>query len=176
LLYADEASISVVSPLTHTYAPRGQTPVITTSTEINLRLYVASAISATGELQYIIRKQPFDSEAIISYPEHLQQAFDHRKLLIIWDGASIHDSQKVRSYLSLQKEPRLHLMMQPHYSPELNADEQVWSYLRHHKLKNTCNRNAAQLLTQITQVMKSLQQQPRIIQSFFHHPDLGFYN
>jgi len=106
----------VVSTLTHTYAPKGQTPVITTSTEINLRLYVASAISPAGDLQYMIRKQPFDSEAIISYLEHLQQAFARRKLLIIRDNASIHDSDKVRTYLSTQKSKRLHLARQPLYS------------------------------------------------------------
>ena len=166
----------MVSTLTHTYAPKGQTPVITTSTEINLRLYVASAISPAGDLQYMIRKQPFDSEAIISYPEHLQQAFARRKLLIIWDNASIHDSDKVRTYLSTQKSKRLHLAKQPLYSPDLNADEQVWSYLKQHKLQNTCNQTAAVLHKKITQSMNALQQQPELIQSFFHHPDLGFYN
>jgi transposase len=165
----------VVSTLTHTYAPKGQTPVITTSTEINLRLYVASAISPAGGLQYMIRKQPFDSEAIISYLEHLQQAFARRKLLIIWDSASIHDSDKIRTYLSAQKKKRLHLEKQPLYSPELNADEQVWSYLKQ-QLQNTCNQTAAVLYKRITQSMNALQQQPQLIQSFFHHPDLGFYN
>ena len=149
--------------------------MITTSTEINLRLYVASAISPAGDLQYMIRKQPFDSEAIISYLEHLQQEFARLKLLIIWYNASIHDSEKVRTYLSTQKSKRLHLARQPLYSPDLNADEQVWSYLKQ-QLQNTCNQTAAVLHKKITQSMNALQQQPELIQSFFHHPDLGFYN
>jgi transposase len=165
----------VVSVLSRTYAPRGKTPVVTTSTEINLRLYLASVVSEQGELCYQIRHQPYDSEAVIQYLEYLLEHFD-RKLLIIWDGASIHDSKVVRKYLDTKTGGELHLVMQPHYSPELNADEQVWNYLKNHKLKNTCNPTAHQLKEKITQVMDSLQQQPHLIQSFFHHPDLGFYN
>jgi len=77
LLYSDEASVSVASVLTHTYAPKGKTPVITTITEINLRLYIASAVAASGKVQYMIRNQPFDSKAIIEYLEYLHAVF-HR--------------------------------------------------------------------------------------------------
>jgi transposase len=174
-VYSDEASQSVVSVLSHTYAPRGQTPVVTTSTEINLRLYLASAVSAQGELRYRVRNQPYDSEAVIEYLEYLLESFQ-QKLLIIWDGASIHDSRVVRAYLETKTGGELYLVMQPHYSPELNADEQVWNYLKNHKLKNTCNQTAQELKEKIIQVMDTLQKQSQLIQTFFHHPDLGFYN
>ena len=167
--------MSVASVLTHTYAPKGCTPVITTSTEINLRLYMASAISASGKLRYMIRNQPFDSGAVIEFLEHLLSSF-RRKLLIIWDGASIHDSEQVKQYLDTKKKGELHLVMQPRYSPELNADEQVWNYLKGYKLKNTSNPTIKELKTKIITVMDTLQQQPCIIQNFFHHPQLGFYN
>lgn len=149
--------------------------MVTTSTEINLRLYLASAVSAQGALCYQVRNQPYDSEAIIDYLEYLLERF-HQKLLIIWDGASIHDSKAVRAYLDTKTGGELYLAMQPHYSPELNADEQVWNYLKNHKLKNTCNPTAAQLKEKITEAMDALQKQPQLIQNFFHHPDLGYYN
>lgn len=167
--------MSVVSALTHTYAPRGKTPVITTSTEINLRLYMASAISASGKIRYLIRNQPFDSKAVIEFLEYLLASF-RRKLLIIWDGASIHDSREVKAYLDTKKNGQLYLVMQPHYSPELNADEQVWNHLKGYHLKNTCNPTLKQLKEKITAVMEGLKQHPSIIRRFFHHPQLGFYN
>ncbi|RYZ43804.1 MAG: IS630 family transposase [Sphingobacteriales bacterium] len=174
-MYADEASVSVVPALTHTYAPRGKTPVITTSTEINLRLYMASAISASGKIRYLIRNQPFDSKAVIEFLEYLRVSF-RRKLLIIWDGASIHDSREVKAYLDSKKNREFYLVMQPHYSPELNADEQVWNYLKGYQLKNTCHPTVKQLKEKITAVMEGLKQQPSLIRQFFHHPKLGYYN
>ena len=123
----------------------------------------------------MIRNQPFDSEAIIAYLEYLHQVFQ-RKLLIIWDGASIHDSEAVRRYLATKEQNEFHLVQQPYYSPELNADEQVWTYLKHHKLKNTCNPTIKELKTKITDVMEQLKKQPQTISNFFHHPDLGYYN
>jgi transposase len=165
--------VSVVSALTHTYAPKGQTPLITTSTEINLRLYLA--ITPAGELRYMIRNQPFDSGAVIEFLEYLLASFP-RKLLIVWDGASIHDSKEVRTYLETKNHNELHLVMQPHYSPELNADEQVWNYLKQHKLKNTCNPTIKDLKEKITNVMETLKEQPSLIQNFFHHPQLSYYD
>lgn len=165
----------MASVLTHTYAPKGRTPVITTSTETSLRLYLASAITASGQLRYMVRHQPFDGKAIIEYLEYLAESLQ-RKLLIVWDGASIHHSKEVRKYLESKTQNELHLVLQPHYSPELNADEQVWNYLKQHKLKNTCNPTIQELKEKITTVMENLKHQPQIIQNFFHHPDLGFHN
>ena len=148
--------------------------MITTSTEINLRLYMASAITPAGDLRYMIRNQPFDSATVIEFVEYLLECFQ-RKLLIVWDGASIHHSKAFKEYLNSKNKGELHLVMQPHYSPELNADEQVWNYLKQHKLKNTCNPNWTELKEKINCAMQTLQQQPSIIQNFFHHPDLGYY-
>lgn len=167
--------MSVVSVLGYTYAPKGKTPLLTTSTEINLRLYMASAITPAGELRYMIRNQPFDSGAVIEFVEYLLECFK-RKLLIIWDGASIHNSKAFREYLDHKSNGELHLVMQPHYSPQLNADEQVWNYLKQHKLKNTCNPTLSDLKEKVNGVMETLKQQPHIIQNFFHHPELGYYD
>lgn len=164
-----------MSVVSHTYAPKGVTPVITTSTELNLRLYMASVVSARGQLRYMIRNQPFDSKAVIEFLEYLHKSF-RKKLLIIWDGASIHDSEELRAYLETKTHHEFHLSMQPHYSPELNADEQVWHYLKCHLLKNTLNPTAPALKEKITAAMDALKKQPRLIQNFFHHPDLKFYN
>lgn len=161
--------------LTHTYAPIGKTPVITISTEINARLYMASAISPLGDLWYFIRNKPFDSQAVIEYLTYLRETAN-RKLLIIWDGASIHSSQEVRNWLEKQKKDDFYLAQQPHYSPELNADEQVWHQLKGYRLKNTCNKNVKELQPKITQAMENLKNDKELIKAFFTHPELGYYN
>lgn len=173
-MYSDEASVSVAPVLTRTYAPKGKTPCITVSTEINARLYMASAVSPHGDLFYMIRNQPFDSGAIIEFLEHLRKE-SKRKLLVIWDGASIHDSKEIRNWLSIQPKDDFFLAKQPHYSPELNADEQVWHYLKGQKLKNTCNQNVKELKPKIEKAMEDLKQNSQRVSAFFRHPQLGYH-
>lgn len=173
LLYADEASVSVASGVTHTYAPIGKTPVIKVSTEINARLYMASAISPKGDLIYMIRNKPFNGDAIVEFLKMLLDDFDG-KLLIIWDNASIHNCKATRSFLEKSTDAkRLYLVQQPKYAPELNADEQVWNYLKNKMLKNTCNQNIKELKPKIIKAMKKLKDQPKLICQFFKHPELG---
>ena len=173
VLYSDEASISVFPVLTRTYAPVGETPTITVSTEINARLYMASAVSPDGDLLYMIRNQPFDSKAIIEYLKYLKANLQ-RKLLIIWDGASIHHSEEIKQWLAKQKENDFFLVKQPYYSPELNADEQAWQQLKNCRLKNRCNQNVKELQPRIEKAMDDMKKNKTLIQSFFKHPKLGY--
>lgn len=134
---------------------------------------MASAISPNGDLLYFLRNKPFDSQAIIEYLTYLMTSLK-RKLLIIWDGASIHNSEETRKWLALQEQGAIHLVQQPHYSPELNADEQIWHQLKGVKLKNTCNQNVKELQPKIIEAMEQLKNDKKLIQAFFKHPELGY--
>lgn len=124
----------------------------------------------------MLRKQPFNAEAIIEFMKLLLEHFKG-KILIIWDNASIHNCEATRAFLAASPlSPRIFLAQQPKYSPELNADEQVWNYLKAVELKNTCNRNVKELQPKIILAMEKLKNNPRLITQFFHHKDLGFYN
>ena len=122
--------MSLTSFIGTTYAPRGQRPVLTISTEITRRLYVISGISPTGDLRYHCREKPFDAQAIIAFLQQMLTIYEG-KLLIIWDNASIHDCAATRTFLTTDaRAGRLHLAKQPTYTPEVNADEQVWQQLK----------------------------------------------
>lgn len=135
---------------------------------------MASAISEHGDLFFLIRKKPFDSAAAIEFLEQVKRE-SGRKLLCIWDGASIHNSEEIRNWLEKQPKGDYFLAQQPHYSPELNADEQVWQYLKGQKLKDTCNRNLNELEPKIEKAMLQLKQDSGRIAAFFRHPELGYY-
>ena len=172
----DEASVSLTSFVGYTYARRGQRPVIEINTEICRRLYLASAISPEGDLIYHVREKPFDGAAIVDFLKQLLTQLSG-KLLIIWDNASIHDCEKTRRFLATNKKAkRLLLVKQPTYSPELNADEQVWSQLKCVSLKNTCYRNVKELKPKLIEEMDKLKKNQELIKEFFHHSEVGFYN
>lgn len=67
------------------------------------------------------------------------------KLLVIWDGASIHRSQAIKDFLANDAANRIHLERLPGYAPELNPQEGVWNLLKRRELKNVCCQTLQQL-------------------------------
>lgn len=63
----------------------------------------------------------------------------------------------------------------PPYSPELNADEQVWNHLKAVLLKNVCAHNLKELESNVKYAMELIEESPELIRSFFRHPEVGFY-
>lgn len=175
ICYADECSISMMPNLSHTFAPRGQRPVIVTSTEVSVRVYVASAISSRGDLVWDTQNRPFTSADIINFLKKVNRSL-RQPIMVIWDNASIHNSEEVRNFLKVAAQGSLHLVQQPKYSPHLNADEQVWSYLKRVELANNCKKNIKELLPQIEKGLRNMATKPQLIRQFFAHPELGFHN
>ena len=175
MFYADECSITMMPNLTHTYAPCGKRPVITTSTEVSLRIYIASAISVKGHLLWTIQEKPFTAADIIQFLKQIQNSMAQR-VMIIWDNASIHKCQEIRQFLANDHKQNYYLIQQPKYSPHLNADEQVWSYLKQRELANNSKRNIKELKPKIHHSLDKIAQNQELICQFFRHPDIGFYN
>ena len=159
-----------------TYAPRGRPAVLPINSEVSRRLYLASAIAPSGEMIYEVREQAFDGQAIVGFLKQVLAAVAE-KVLIIWDNASVHDCEATRQFLRTATEgKRLHLVKQPTYSPQLNADEQVWSQLKGVGLKNSCYQTVKELKLKVREEMEKMKANRHLIQQFFHHPDLGFYD
>jgi len=60
------------------------------------------------------------------------------KLLILWDGASIHRGEAVRKLLDTDHHQDIWLERFPPYAPDLNPDEGIWHYLKNVELRNMC--------------------------------------
>jgi transposase len=99
-----------------------------------LHLSLIAAIAPNGRLYVAGQDQPFASEDIVWFLSKLCSRYRKRDLLVIWDGASIHRSEVVKTFLK-ERPGRIHLERLPAYSPELNPVELVWSQLKR-SLKN----------------------------------------
>lgn len=136
---------------------------------------MASAISSQGELVFHSRDSPYDTAGIIEFLKLLLEKVPE-KILIVWDGASIHKSKKLKEFLAESpKAHRLHLAIQPPYSPSLNADEQVWQWIKNVALKNQCFQNFKELKLTVIKEMDSLAEKTMLLKKFFHHPEVKFY-
>lgn len=171
ILYVDEAGFYLLPGVVRTWAPKGQTPILRCKLTRD-HLSVISAISAAGALYLQIQAEAFDSQAVIGFLEHLLAEIEG-KLLIIWDGASIHRSQAIKNFLAEEAAQRLHLERLPAYAPELNPDEGIWHYLKHVELRNVCCPDLGGLRTTLDQAAKTLAAKPHIIQACFQQ--VGYY-
>ena len=97
-------------------------------------------------------------------------------LLVSWDNASIHRAKEVKGFLTQENAGWIHLEAQPAYSPELNADEQAWNWMKYHQLKNICCKTLSELKDKVQQAANRLKSSPSQVRSFFAHPERGFFN
>lgn len=164
--FEDEAGVSLIPELGKTWAPRGETPIVSV-TGTKGGLSVTSAISPSGRLLFRLEKEKVNGQL---HTEFLQQILDrhqNRKIIIIEDRAPIHRASVVKQFIEKHKN-RIAQYFLPSYSPELNPDEKTWSYLKNKKLKAHQAQTKEQLRLLVLAKMHSIQKRPNIIKSFFY--------
>jgi len=113
-----------------------------------------------------------NSDRFITFLRHLAETVGTRKLTVIVDGHSMHKTKKVNDYVR-QSNGKLKLYYLPPYSPELNPDEQVWNHSKR-RVRRTMVGGKTAFVSMIRSSLHAIQKSPRLIQSFFHHPDVAY--
>jgi len=167
-VWTDESGFYLLPAVQRTYAPIGQTPVLR-HTLTNDHLSAISGITPDGSLYMQVQKQAFRSDDVVRFLEHLLRHIPG-KLLIIWDGASIHRSQRIKDFLAAGAAERIHLERLPAYAPELNPDEGIWNYLKRVELKNVCCRDLAQLRTELRKAKERLRHKKHVVKACIQQP------
>jgi flavodoxin len=80
---------------------------------------------------------------------------------------------EVKAYVESTK-GKLKLFYLPGYSPELNPDETVWSYVKHHVVGKKIITGPEQFLKVVKAALYSLLHKPAIIAAFFEKPSLQY--
>lgn len=158
------------------YAPCGERPVILADSKNKLKVSLSVVITPQADLYYEVRQGTFNGVAIVRFLKKMKQHLKN-KLTLIWDGASIHNSQPVKEFLQEQstENRRIWLEKLPTYSPELNPAQQVWHYLKNVLLKNQVSKTLTELKEKVVAAMQTIKNDKELIKSFFRHPKTGFY-
>jgi transposase len=168
LVWVDESGFYLLPAVQRTYAPMGRTPVLH-HTLTNDHLSAISAITPDGRLYMQVQEQPFRSDGVVRFLEHLLHHIPG-KLLIIWDGSPIHRSQVIKDFLTRGAAKRIHLERLPGYAPDLNPDEGIWNYLKRVELKNMCCRDLAQLPCELRKATQRLRQKKHVVKACIRQP------
>jgi transposase len=142
-----------------TWAPRGQTPLLQES--FNWKSLSIIGGLALWRFYFRIHPGSVKSLQVVEFLQHLQRHLPG-KLLILWDGASIHRSALVRDYVA-STGGRIQVERLPAYAPELNPVEYMWGHLKTHEIANLISAQAWELSFEATAALRKMRRRPSII-------------
>ena len=165
LYFMDESGVSLTAVMGKTWAPKGKTPVVKTTGKRG-GLCVTSAISPAGKMVFRIEKKRVNAEEHINFLIQIMKRHPKRKIIIVEDNAPSHTAGAVKSF-AMSNAKRIAIYYLPSYSPELNPDEHVWSYLKAHKLKDHQAQTKKELKKLVKNKMHGIQKKSGLVNSFF---------
>jgi transposase len=171
IYWGDESAIRSDYHSGTTWAPRGQTPVIKT-TGARFSVNMLSAISSKGHMRFMVTDKTCTIPVFIDF---LKRLLFRQKgpVFLIADGHSVHKSKKVKAFVE-STEGKLRLYYLPGYSPELNPDETVWAYVKHHVIGKKIISGPEQFLKIVKETLYALMHKPIIVSAFFQKPSLQY--
>jgi transposase len=172
IYFGDEAGVRSDCHAGTTWGVKGQTPVVLTSGQRS-SVNMISAVSARGHLRFMLTKGRVNGLVFTEFLKRLMHGAA-RPVFLILDGGSYHHSRLVKDYVA-GLDGKLRLFFLPPYSPELNPDEQVWNYVKHHGIaKAALLGGKGELRKLVMARLRSLQKLPWTIRMFFLTPDTQY--
>jgi transposase len=186
IYFVDESAVRSDHHRGTTWGAIGQTPVVQDSGD-RFGLKLISAVSPRGDMRFAVIEGKMNSEKFIEfaagYLEKVRAAVSLRSalkklhadagepIIVIADNASYHSSGKVQKFAGQSE--AIHLGYLPKYAPELNPDEQVWNHAKARLTKLFID-SAQSMKQSVLNIMRSIQKQSWLIQSFFQLKDTSY--
>lgn len=168
IAFEDESGVGVMTRHGRTWGKKGQTPVVKVSMQRG-GYNVLSAVTAKGEMQYLIKDETINGD---KYIEFLNLLITNREkpLILLADHASFHKSKAVRDFVRDHRS-KLRVFFLPKRAPELNPDEQLWNEIKNNHIGKQPVKNKLDLKNRLTKALDSVQNNVNRIINFFHMPD-----
>lgn len=151
-----------------TWAPRGQTPLLQET--FNWKSLSIIGGMALWRFYFQIHTGSIKGPQVIEFLQHLQRQLPGR-LLILWDGASIHRSALVRNYVD-STQGRIQVERLPAYAPELNPVEYMWGHLKTHEIANLIVTHAWELSLEATAALRRMRRRRSIVAACYTQAEL----
>jgi transposase len=169
--FGDEAGVRSDAHSGTTWAPVGQTPVVST-TGARFGMNLISAVNRRGQMRFICVNGRVNADVFIVFLKRLL-ATTTRCVFLVVDGHPTHKAVKTRKFVESTK-GRLHLFFLPGYSPDLNPDELVWNNLKNHTIGKCGITGPDQMKKLVIGHMRSIQKQRNLVRAFFQAPSTKY--
>ena len=170
LMFIDESGFYPLPMLVRTYAPRGETPVLSHWLTRD-HLSIIGGVTPPGKLYFQVQETAIKGPDGVRFLNHLLRQVPG-PTTVLWDRASIHRCQVVKDFLADLPYERLEVELLLAYAPELNPEEGLWSYLKRVKLKNVCSQSLSALRQEIRKATARLRQKVDVIFGCFQETGL----
>ena len=171
IFFADEASVRTVYHAGTTWAPVGETPVVT-GTGKTRSISMVSAVSPRGELLFEVQQAGIKKEDFLEFCKKVI-AEAGRPVYLIVDNSQVHRSKILKEFVQ-QSNGMLTVFFLPPYSPDLNPDEWVWKNVKHDNLGRAAAKSQSELAQFAIAALGRLKALPGKIQGFFGDPALRY--
>lgn len=138
IFFVDEAHFRADGDLRRMWVRRGMPALVdSTSPRRGEKVSYYSAVCLeTGAVETMELEGNSTAETSTAFLRQLR-ANHPGPLIVIWDNAPAHGGDALRAYLTTPG-LRLRLVRLPAYSPDYNADEAIWDWVREEVTANTC--------------------------------------
>ena len=138
IFFVDEAHFRADADLRGIWVLKGK-PALVDSTSPRLGekvTYYSAVCLETGEVTEMEVSETRNAETSALFLRQLRESHEG-PLIVIWDNAPAHHGEAMRTYLATPN-LQLRLVPLPGYSPDYNADEAIWDWIREDVTANTC--------------------------------------
>jgi transposase len=145
IVYVDEVHLHQDMEVGYTWSPLGEANWVPSSSPgLSARLNCFGAYNFTDGACFIWENGKCNGDTTMSFLQQLAHWLDekHRQVILIWDGASYHRSQKVRTCAA---QLGFQILPLPGYSPDLNPAEGLWKWLRQEVTQQYCHKSLDEL-------------------------------
>ncbi len=170
IYFADEAGMRSDYHTGTTWAPVGQTPVVTV-TGRRFSLNMISAVSARGDFRFMLHEGSVTAAVFKEFLTRLMIGAV-KPVFVIVDGHPIHKSRLVKDYIA-SLEGKLKVFYLPPYSPHLNPDEQVWAHVKR-RVSRQLVQNSEDMKKCALSALRRIQKMPALVRSFFQQPECQY--
>jgi transposase len=149
LFFIDEAHFYADADLRGKWVLKGE-PALVDSTSPRWgekASYYSAVCLETGAVEWLALEGNSSAATSADFLAHLR-ARHPEPLIGIWDNSPAHSGEPLRAYLATP-DLRLRLVHLPAYSPDFNADEHIWGWIREEVTANTCFGTAAKVREQV---------------------------
>ncbi|MFN8482266.1 MAG: IS630 family transposase [Anaerolineae bacterium] len=156
IFFVDEAHFRADVDVRAKWVPRGKPALAdTTSPKRGEKATYYSAVCLeTGQTEVMNVTENLTAETSVAFLKQLR-ANHSQPLIVIWDNGPMHRGDALRTYLTTP-DLKLRLVALPSYSPDFNADEAIWDWVREAVTANTCFETAAKVRAKVDAFLAGL--------------------
>lgn len=148
VLVSDEMIITTQTTTQKVWLLEGATPFIECFNTRKRRCITGYLNIKTGE-QTAFKSEKLTSDDAVKYLKKILAKYEDKKVLLLWDNAPWHRSEKMRAFLETCS--NFKIIPFPPYAPDLNPQEHVWkagrAQITHNKFIHDIDVTARELLT-----------------------------